>query len=90
MPERHPGNAAGNWYVDRNCIDCSAARTVAPDLIVSPSGQSVFARDTGRAGDGLAGTAPLLYGLGEDREPQQPAGRDLPAENDRRSLSARL
>ncbi len=44
MPERHPGNAAGNWYVDRNCIDCSAARTVAPGLIVSRGGQSVFAR----------------------------------------------
>ena len=44
MPDRHPENAPGDWYVDQNCIDCSAARTVAPGLIVSGGGQSVFAR----------------------------------------------
>jgi glyoxylase-like metal-dependent hydrolase (beta-lactamase superfamily II) len=44
MTERHPENAPGEWYVDRNCMDCSAARTVAPGLIVERGGQSVFAR----------------------------------------------
>jgi len=44
MTERHPENAPGEWYIDRNCIDCSAARTVAPGLIVERDGQSVFAR----------------------------------------------
>lgn len=44
MTERHPLNAPGEWYVDTRCIDCSAARTVAPGLIVSRGGQSVFAR----------------------------------------------
>jgi len=44
MADRHAKNAPGDWYVDRNCMDCSAARTVAPGLIVSGGGQSVFAR----------------------------------------------
>lgn len=44
MIERHPKNAAGDWYIDTRCTDCSAARTVAPGLIVEEGGQSVFAR----------------------------------------------
>jgi glyoxylase-like metal-dependent hydrolase (beta-lactamase superfamily II) len=44
MGKRHPLNAPGNWYVDTHCIDCGAARTVAPGLIVEGGGQSVFAR----------------------------------------------
>jgi glyoxylase-like metal-dependent hydrolase (beta-lactamase superfamily II) len=44
MPKRHPENAPGDWYVDDACIDCAAARHVAPGLIVSAGGQSVFAR----------------------------------------------
>jgi glyoxylase-like metal-dependent hydrolase (beta-lactamase superfamily II) len=44
MPQRHPLNAPGNWYIDDRCIDCGAARTVAPGLIVEGGGQSVFAR----------------------------------------------
>src|SRR5215471_5035263 len=44
MTERHPSNAPGNWYIDRRCTDCSAARTIAPGLIVEKDGQSVFVR----------------------------------------------
>src|SRR5579875_1937653 len=44
MRERHPENAPGDWYIDTACMDCSAARTVAPGLIVARGGQSVFAR----------------------------------------------
>lgn len=44
MRERHPANAPGDWYVDRQCINCKAAQTVAPGLIVERGGQSVFAR----------------------------------------------
>jgi glyoxylase-like metal-dependent hydrolase (beta-lactamase superfamily II) len=43
MVKAHPANAAGNWYIDTRCTDCSAARTVAPGLIVERDGQSVFA-----------------------------------------------
>jgi glyoxylase-like metal-dependent hydrolase (beta-lactamase superfamily II) len=43
MRERHPANAPGDWYVDRDCINCKAAQTVAPGLIVERHGQSVFA-----------------------------------------------
>jgi glyoxylase-like metal-dependent hydrolase (beta-lactamase superfamily II) len=44
MPKPHPQNAPGDWYIDTRCIDCSAARTVAPGLIIERDGQSVFAR----------------------------------------------
>ncbi len=44
MVTRHRANAEGDWYVGTNCIDCTAARTVAPGLIVAKGGQSVFAR----------------------------------------------
>jgi len=43
MVKAHLKNAPGNWYVDTRCTDCSAARTVAPGLIVERDGQSVFA-----------------------------------------------
>jgi len=43
MRQRHPDNAPGDWYVDRNCIDCGASRTVAPGLIHESGGQCVFA-----------------------------------------------
>ncbi len=41
---RHPENAPGDWYVDRRCIDCGAANTVAPELIGRRGGQAVFIR----------------------------------------------
>jgi glyoxylase-like metal-dependent hydrolase (beta-lactamase superfamily II) len=43
MTQRHRDNAPGDWYVDTNCINCKAAQTVAPGLIVERGGQSVFA-----------------------------------------------
>src|SRR6266446_1055685 len=42
--KRHPANAPGTWFVDTRCIDCSAAQTVAPGLIVERDGQSVFTK----------------------------------------------
>ncbi|MDE2473460.1 MAG: MBL fold metallo-hydrolase [Alphaproteobacteria bacterium] len=44
MRNRHRANAPGTWYIDTSCTDCSAARTVAPGLIVERDSQSVFAR----------------------------------------------
>lgn len=44
MFHRHHANAPGAWYVDTNCINCKAAQTVAPGLIIERDGQSVFAR----------------------------------------------
>jgi glyoxylase-like metal-dependent hydrolase (beta-lactamase superfamily II) len=43
---RHPGGAPGPWFVDDRCIDCDAARHVAPGLIVRNPGDgvSVFTR----------------------------------------------
>src|SRR5271154_1932458 len=42
MRERHQDNAPGDWFVDRDCIDCGASRTVAPGLIHESGGQCVF------------------------------------------------
>ncbi len=44
MSRRHEANAPGPWYVDTNCINCKAAQTVAPGLIIERDGQSVFTR----------------------------------------------
>jgi glyoxylase-like metal-dependent hydrolase (beta-lactamase superfamily II) len=49
MHARHPENAPGDWYVDTACINCKAAQTVAPGLIVERDGQSVFARQPASA-----------------------------------------
>jgi glyoxylase-like metal-dependent hydrolase (beta-lactamase superfamily II) len=49
MITRHQGNAAGAWYVDTNCINCKAAQTVAPGLIIERDGQSVFAHQPASA-----------------------------------------
>lgn len=51
MIRRHSENAAGDWYIDTNCINCKAAQTVAPGLIVERGGQSVFARQPETAED---------------------------------------
>jgi len=42
MRTRHAANASGDWYIDTECINCKAAQTVAPGLIVERDGQSVF------------------------------------------------
>lgn len=42
--DRHPGNAPGDWYIDRRCIDCGASHSVAPELIEHRAGQCVFVR----------------------------------------------
>ncbi|MGI8756934.1 MAG: MBL fold metallo-hydrolase [Acidimicrobiales bacterium] len=45
-PDRHQGGAPGDWFVDTTCIDCDAARHVAPGLIARNPGDgvSVFLR----------------------------------------------
>ncbi len=53
MSERHSSNAPGDWYVDSSCINCRAAQTVAPGLIVERDGQSVFARQPGNSEERL-------------------------------------
>ena len=46
LEDRHPGGAPGDWFVDTRCIDCDAARQVAPGLIARnpDDGVSVFTR----------------------------------------------
>jgi ferredoxin len=43
---RHPAGIDGPWFVDDRCIDCDAARQVAPGLIARNPGDgvSVFTR----------------------------------------------
>jgi len=42
--ERNPTSADGDWFIDNRCIDCAAARHVAPGLIVRRGEHSVFDR----------------------------------------------
>ena len=42
--QRNPAGAQGNWFIDRRCINCGAARHVAPGLIVERGNLSVFDR----------------------------------------------
>ena len=44
MADRHPGNAPGEWYVGTSCINCSAARTLAPGVLGEIDEQSVVAK----------------------------------------------
>ncbi len=41
---RHPANVAGPWFVDTTCINCDAARHVAPGLVEEVDDTSVFVR----------------------------------------------
>ena len=49
MPRRNPDSAPGDWYIDTACINCAAARHVAPGLIVERGDKSVFARQPANA-----------------------------------------
>ena len=49
MPRRNPDSASGDWYIDTACINCAAARHVAPGLIVENGDKSVFARQPANA-----------------------------------------
>jgi len=46
IEDRHRAGADGDWFVDTRCIDCDAARQVAPGLIARNPGDgvSVFTR----------------------------------------------
>ncbi|MFW2334595.1 MBL fold metallo-hydrolase [Ilumatobacter sp.] len=46
LDARHPAGAPGPWFVDDRCIDCDAARHVAPGLIERNPGDgvSIFVR----------------------------------------------
>jgi glyoxylase-like metal-dependent hydrolase (beta-lactamase superfamily II)/ferredoxin len=41
IQDRHPAGAPGPWFVDDRCIDCDAARHVAPGLIERNPGDGV-------------------------------------------------
>jgi len=41
---RNPESAEGDWFIDKRCINCAAARHVAPGLIVQRGDHSVFDR----------------------------------------------
>jgi glyoxylase-like metal-dependent hydrolase (beta-lactamase superfamily II) len=49
--ERNPESAEGDWFIDRRCINCAAARHVAPGLIVRRGDHSVFDRQPSTPGE---------------------------------------
>src|SRR5215831_9100835 len=44
LSERYPDNAAGDFYVDRTCIDCDACRRIAPATFAEASDHSFVSR----------------------------------------------
>ncbi|HEV8121299.1 MAG TPA: MBL fold metallo-hydrolase [Candidatus Polarisedimenticolia bacterium] len=44
LSERHADNAAGEFYVDRSCIDCDTCTLVAPGLFAEAADHSFVAR----------------------------------------------
>jgi glyoxylase-like metal-dependent hydrolase (beta-lactamase superfamily II) len=72
---RNPDSAAGDWYIDTACIDCGAARHVAPDLIIERNGKSVFARQPSTEQERLAAwravlVCPTASVRGESKQPR--------------------
>jgi glyoxylase-like metal-dependent hydrolase (beta-lactamase superfamily II) len=49
VTRRNPESAPGDWYIDTACINCAAARHVAPGLIVERGDKSVLARQPANA-----------------------------------------
>jgi glyoxylase-like metal-dependent hydrolase (beta-lactamase superfamily II) len=49
LAERLPENAAGDFYVDRTCIDCATCRRMAPEVFAEGDGFSYVARQPGDA-----------------------------------------
>jgi glyoxylase-like metal-dependent hydrolase (beta-lactamase superfamily II) len=77
---RHPSGVDGPWFVDDRCIDCDAARQVAPGLVVRDPGDgvSVFARQPATADEvAMAWRAVLVCptrSVGHETIRQPPAG----------------
>jgi glyoxylase-like metal-dependent hydrolase (beta-lactamase superfamily II)/ferredoxin len=44
LDQRYADNAAGDFYVDRTCIDCDACRRIAPAVFAEAAGHSYVAR----------------------------------------------
>jgi ferredoxin len=44
LAERYPDNAAGDFYMDRTCIDCDACRRIAPAVFAEAADHSYVAR----------------------------------------------
>jgi glyoxylase-like metal-dependent hydrolase (beta-lactamase superfamily II) len=57
---RNADSAPGDWYIDSDCIDCAASRTVAPGLIVRRGAKSVFARQPAGHEEEMAAWRALL------------------------------
>lgn len=63
--DRLSGNAPGDWYVDRSCINCSTCRRIAPETFHEQHGQSVvYAQPKEPAASLRAGMALLACPVG--------------------------
>ena len=83
-PTRNPESASGDWYIDTACIDCGAARHVAPDLIVERYGKSVFARQPATLEETVAAWRAVLVcptaSVRSETRPPRPHARIFPQE----------
>jgi glyoxylase-like metal-dependent hydrolase (beta-lactamase superfamily II) len=59
LAQRHPDNAAGEFFVDRTCIDCDTCRRIAPEVFAEADDHSYV----GRQPDAEADRARALMAL---------------------------
>ena len=83
-PTRNPDSAPGDWFIDTACIDCGAARHVAPNLVVGRNGKSVFTRQPATPQEQLAAwravlVCPTASVRSETKQPR-PQGTIFPQE----------
>ena len=70
---RHPAGVDGPWFVDDRCIDCDAARQVAPGLIARNPGDgvSVFTRQPETDDEVATGRAARLLRVGDGADTER-------------------
>ncbi|MDQ1421366.1 MAG: hypothetical protein QOJ52_3328 [Acidimicrobiaceae bacterium] len=76
--DRHPANAAGDWYVDTRCIDCGACRQLAPETFTQGREQSLVVAQPGSDEAYLAAwrasVACPTQSIGTQSRPPRPEG----------------
>jgi glyoxylase-like metal-dependent hydrolase (beta-lactamase superfamily II)/ferredoxin len=60
LSRQHSDNAAGDFYVDRTCIDCDACRRIAPRVFAEAADHSYVARQPESEGERLRALMALV------------------------------
>jgi glyoxylase-like metal-dependent hydrolase (beta-lactamase superfamily II) len=78
IDQRHPANAAGDWFVDTRCINCDVSRQLAPGLFGEVDDQAVVLRQPAGPDEELAAWRAALacptQSIGTASRRRRPAG----------------